>query len=106
MELRMSRKERDRLRIMKPLSEGRLTQVAAGRLLGLSVRQVRRILERYRTGGDTGLVHRARGRPSNHRVPEATVRRALAAAENRASVRSVCRYRPTRSGPGRSGRNV
>jgi hypothetical protein len=81
MELRMSRKERDRLRIMKPLSEGRLTQVAAGGLLGLSVRQVRRILERYRTGGDAGLVHRARGRPSNRRVPEATARRALALVE-------------------------
>jgi len=52
----LNRKQRDRLRIMKPLSEGRLTQVAAGRLLRLSVRQVRRILERYRTQGDPGLA--------------------------------------------------
>ena len=57
MELRMSRKERDRLTIIKPLAEGRLTQVAAGRLLGLSARQVRRILARYRAEGDAGLVH-------------------------------------------------
>jgi len=63
MELRMSRKERDRLKVVAALAERRLRQRAAGRLVGLSERQVRRILVRYRAEGDAGLVHRARGRP-------------------------------------------
>lgn len=78
MELRMSRKERDRLKVIEPLADGRLTQVQAAALMRLSVRQVRRVLARYRASGDAGLVHRARGRPSNRRIPAATVRRAVA----------------------------
>jgi len=77
MELRMSRKERDRLKVMAALAEGRLAQVEAGRRLRLCERQVRRILRRYEAEGDAGLVHRARGRPSNRRLPEALRRRVL-----------------------------
>jgi len=77
MELRMSRKERDRLKVVAALAERRLRQRAAGRLVGLSERQVRRILVRYRAEGDAGLVHRARGRPSNRRVPETLRRRVM-----------------------------
>jgi transposase len=77
-ELRMSCKERDRLKVMAALAEGRLKQVEAGGLLRLSVRQVRRLLRRYEREGDAGLVHRSRGRPSNRRIPEATRRRVMA----------------------------
>jgi len=73
----MSRKERDRLKVVATLAEGRLTQIAAVRLLRLSGRQVRRILRRYEADGDAGLVHRARGRPSNRRLPEALRRRVM-----------------------------
>lgn len=78
MDLRMSSKERDRLKVMGSLSEGRLTQVAAGRLLGLSERQVRRVLGRYRRQGDAALVHRSRGRRSNRKTPQRVRRKALA----------------------------
>ena len=78
MELRMSRKERDRLKVMAALAERRLRQSDAAWRLGLSERQVRRILGRYRAEGDAGLVHRARGRPSNRRLPAKTRERALA----------------------------
>ena len=78
MELRMSGKERDRLKVMAALRERRLRQVEAARRLGLSVRQVRRILARYRAEGDAGLVHRARGRPSNRRLPDLLRRRVMA----------------------------
>jgi len=73
----MSRKERDRLKVVGALAERRLRQREAGRLVGLSVRQVRRILARYRVEGDGGLMHRARGRPSNRRLPEAVRRRVM-----------------------------
>ena len=73
----MSRKERDRLKVLAGLAEGRLKQVGAARLMKLSVRQVRRIVVRYASEGDAGLVHRLRGRPSNGRMADETRRRAV-----------------------------
>jgi transposase len=73
----MSRKERDRLRVMGQLGGGQLTQAQAAGLLGISVRQVRRILRRYEKEGDPGLIHRLRHRPSNRRIPKALRRRAV-----------------------------
>lgn len=78
MELRMSRKERDRLKVMAALGARRLMQSQAARLLRLCERQVRRVLRRYEAEGDAGLVHRARGRPSNRRLPQALRRRVMA----------------------------
>ena len=78
MELRMSGKERERLKVVGALKERRLKQVEAARRLRLCERQVRRLLRRYEAEGDGGLVHRARGRPSNRRLPEALRRRVLA----------------------------
>ncbi len=74
----MSAKERDRLKVMGALSEGRLKQEQAGRLLKLSSRQVRRLLRRWRAQGDAGLVHRSRGRPSNRKTADKVRRKALA----------------------------
>jgi hypothetical protein len=47
-----------------------ITQVKAGAWLGLTARQVRRLLQRVRQDGDRGLVHRGRGQLSNRRMPE------------------------------------
>ncbi len=71
MELRMSRKERDRLKVMDQLGKGRISQQQAARWLALSTRQVRRIHRRYQAQGDHGLVHGLRGRPSNRGIEDA-----------------------------------
>ena len=63
----MSQGDRDRLTALAPLLRAERSQVEAARLLGLSVRQVRRLQRRLEEGGDAALVHRLRGRPSNHR---------------------------------------
>ncbi|RPI64031.1 MAG: hypothetical protein EHM48_01500 [Planctomycetaceae bacterium] len=47
--------------------DGKRTLREAERLLRLSVRQVRRIQRRLEKDSDRGVVHRLRGRPSNHR---------------------------------------
>lgn len=83
MGLCMSRKERDRLGVMSQLQSGQLTQTQAGTLLGLSSRQVRRIVRRYEQEGDRGLLHRLRGRPSNRKIPQAVRKRALRLIEKR-----------------------
>jgi hypothetical protein len=85
MELRMSAKERDRMKVMAALAEGRLKQVEAARLMRLTVRQVRRLQERYAAQGDAGLVHRSRGRPSN-RLTSAALREEVLVSPNISSV--------------------
>jgi transposase len=83
MELRMSDKERDRLEVMRRLRRGQIQQVDAAQMMRLSTRQVRRIQRRVEREGDLGLVHRARGRPSNRRTPPETERRAKALLRQR-----------------------
>lgn len=61
----MSQKERRRLAVFAQVCGGQLTVAAAGRLLGISERQARRIWSRYQVQGDAGLVHRLRGRSGN-----------------------------------------
>ena len=77
MELRMSRKERDRLKVMDQLGKGQITQQQAAGWLGLSTRQVRRLLGRYESQGDQGLVHRLRGRPSNRAIAASVRERSI-----------------------------
>jgi hypothetical protein len=63
----MSQRERDVLKAMQPVLDGKRTQAEAARLLKLSVRQVRRIQRKLENEGDASLVHGLRGKPSNHR---------------------------------------
>jgi transposase len=48
--------------------ERRLSQREAAVVVGLSRRQVRRLVRRVRFEGEVGIVHRSRGRPSNRRM--------------------------------------
>jgi transposase len=73
----MSPKELSRLEVMQKLEEKRMRQKQAARILGLSVRQVKRLWRAYRDHGAQGLVSKRRGRPSNNRLPEETRRQAL-----------------------------
>ena len=67
----MSMQEAKRLYVVQQVLERKLPQRRAADLLGGSVRQVRRWVQRVRTDGARGLVHRLRGRPSNRRGPAA-----------------------------------
>ena len=66
----MSMDERDRLEVLGRVKRGELTVVAASGLLGLSLRQARRVWKRFRAEGAKGLVHGLRSRSSNHRFAE------------------------------------
>lgn len=68
--LTMNAKERERLRIIYQLQENRLTQSLAAKQLGITERQVRRLLQAYRKNGEKGLISRRRGSPSNNRLAE------------------------------------
>jgi hypothetical protein len=73
----MSQRERDRLRVLHSVRDGQRTQVEAARLLGLTPRHLRRLLQRLQHNGDAALVHGLRGRPSNHRKAATLRRRVL-----------------------------
>jgi transposase len=75
--IEMSQRERDRIKVLSLVSEGKRSQVEAARLLKLSPRQVRRLQRRLAKEGDRGIVHRLRGRPSNHQRPEALRQQAV-----------------------------
>jgi transposase len=75
--LTMSAKEVNRLEVMQRLEEKRMKQKAAAELLGISERQVKRLLRRYREQGASGLVSQRRGKPSSHQLTEGTRREVL-----------------------------
>lgn len=70
-DIRMSKKDLSRLEVVQAVMGSRLTQAEAAGRLKLSVRQVKRLCQRYRQTGAAGLVSKRRGRPSNHRIGEA-----------------------------------
>lgn len=61
----MSRKERVRLGVLAQVKTGKLSVTSAAEVMGMSVRQARRVWKRYQANGDEGLVHRLRGRAGN-----------------------------------------
>ncbi len=65
----MSLKELKRLPVLQNLTDKKLAQNQAAGLLRLTVRQVRRIQKRFQEEGERCLLHRSRGKPSNHRHP-------------------------------------
>lgn len=69
----MSHRELDRVGVVRGVVERQLTQAQAAARLKLSVRQVKRLVRRYRAEGPPGLASRRRGRPSNNHI-EAAVR--------------------------------
>jgi Helix-turn-helix domain len=75
----MSQRERDVLKVMQGVLDGKRTQADAARLLHRSVRQLRRVQRKLEAGGDEALVHGLRGRPSNHQADPELRRRVLRA---------------------------
>jgi hypothetical protein len=68
----MTMRELDRLKCIQGLIDGQLKQHAVAARLGLTTRQVRRLVRRYEQQGPIGLISRLRDRPSNRRLkPEA-----------------------------------
>ena len=61
----MNIKETERIAILDNLVAKRIKQKHASSQLGISVRQVRRLVKRYKREGIAGLVHKSRGRVSN-----------------------------------------
>jgi transposase len=79
----MSKAELSRVDTLARVEHGELSAAAAASLLGLSARQVFRLLARFRAEGAAGLASRRRGRPSNRRLPASVREAALAVVHER-----------------------
>lgn len=79
----MSAKERDRAHVIRQVADRRMRQGRAAELLGVGVRQIKRLVALYRNRGDRGLVSGRRGKPSNNRLAADVVGRIEAALRDR-----------------------
>ena len=66
----LNRKEQIRLTVLNQTEKNQLTMSKAASLLGLSERQVWRLLRAYRKEGAQGLAHGNRGRKPTNAIPE------------------------------------
>jgi transposase len=69
-QLLMTQKERDRLVALKKAKKKLITQKQAAAEIGVSERQVRRMLRKLKERGDKAVIHAARGRTSNRKLAE------------------------------------
>lgn len=64
----MTRREFSRLEVVVAIEEGQMAVSRAAELLGLSRRQIFRLLDRFRSVGPNGLASRKRGGVSNNQI--------------------------------------
>ena len=69
--------EVNRLKIIQDVIDRRLTTQMAAQRLGISDRQCRRLLARYREDGPIGMTSRRRGKSSNNQLPQGLAAYAL-----------------------------
>ena len=79
----MGMRELDRLKTVQAVVDGNLKPGLAARRLGVSARQLRRLVRRYRDEGPSGLASRSRGQASNHQLPPGLAERALGLIRDR-----------------------
>jgi len=64
----MTQQDRDRLVVLKKAFKKLIKQSQAAEELGVSARQIRRLLKRLKVEGDKVVIHGLRGRPSNRKT--------------------------------------
>ena len=85
----MKRKELRRLHVIQKVLEKEIKQVNAAEILGLSTRQVKRIVKRVRKEGEVGIIHKLRGRRSSNAIDE----------KKKKEVNRVCKQKYEDFGP-------
>ena len=74
----MTQAERDRLVALKKAKKKLITQKQAAEEIGVTERQVRRLLRKLRRKGDRAVIHELRGRASNRKLPAEMEQRVIA----------------------------
>ena len=75
--LTLSQKELTRLEVLEKVIQKQMKQAAAAEILGLSIRQIKRLKKVYVRDGAEALSSKRRGKPSNNRLSEALKSQAI-----------------------------
>lgn len=67
-DITMNTKDTRRIAILDRVKEKTMTQDQAAEVLAITVRQVRRLLKRYKDDGASGVIHKLRGLPANNQA--------------------------------------
>ena len=73
----LSQKELTRLEVLEKLIRKEMKQAAAAEILGLSIRQIKRLKQFYKRDGVVTLSSKRRGKPSNHQLDNTLKRQAI-----------------------------
>ena len=73
----MSNKEISRVEVLEKLSRREMKQKVGAKILGLSIRQIKRLVKKYRLGGSKNLIHKSRGRVSNNKISQDKLDKAI-----------------------------
>jgi transposase len=76
-QLLMTQADRDRLVTLRKAKKRLITQRQAAEELGLSIRQVKRLVHALKKHGDKAVIHGLRGRPSNQRIGKSVEQEAM-----------------------------
>ncbi|WP_227792229.1 ISNCY family transposase [Burkholderia sp. BE17] len=79
----LNMRELDRLKVIQAVVDMGLKPGRAAERLGVTVRQLQRLVDRYRESGAAGLASRKRGRPGNRRLDADLADRALSIIRDR-----------------------
>ncbi len=75
--IKMSLRDLKRLKVVNKALDKHITQRVAAEMIGLTERQMRRLVRGVREEGDSSIVHKARGKPSNRRMSEKVKKRVV-----------------------------
>jgi hypothetical protein len=64
----MTQKELDRCEIMSQIKNKAIKQIIASKILGLTIRHIKRLYKNYLTFGPQGLISKHRGKFSTHQT--------------------------------------
>lgn len=81
--LTMSNREIDRLKVIHSIAKKQLTWNQAAVQLDLSKRHIGRLILRVNTEGNKGIIHRLRGKPSNHQLTPGIIDSSLTLVKTR-----------------------
>ncbi|REK75550.1 helix-turn-helix domain-containing protein [Paenibacillus paeoniae] len=79
----MSREEMKKVLVVGKIIDGHMTNNEGAILMGMSIRQIIRLKNKYKAEGAQGIAHKNRGRKPIHALSEETKDRAAALYESK-----------------------
>lgn len=79
----MKENELLKIEILEKLIRREIKQKVGAKMLGITIRQTRRILKKYKLEGSKGLVHKSRGKISNNKIPQEKLDEAIQLIKNK-----------------------